>query len=138
MIARVILLINLFVLVIGCKEDPPQPILRFNEGKGVLAIGQTGLFFTPNDSIPIKIKLERVVSDSRCPEGANCIWAGLISAEIIVDDKNNFTTPSSVPQNNPLIYKNKIIKIIGATPYPKVNSTINQRDYKLEFSVDSI
>ena len=138
MIARVILLINLMVFAIGCKEDPPQPILRFSEGKGVLAIGQTGFFYTPNDSLPIKIKLVRVASDSRCPEGANCIWAGKISADIIVDDKNNFTTSSTYNEKDVLIYRNKIIKIIGATPYPNVNSSINPKDYKLEIRVENI
>jgi len=36
---------------------------------------------------PLQIKFNRIVEESRCPEGVNCIWAGVAVAEVELTDK---------------------------------------------------
>lgn len=36
---------------------------------------------------PLQIKFNRIVEESRCPEGVDCIWAGVAVAEIELTDK---------------------------------------------------
>lgn len=116
-----------------CKEDPPQPVLVFKEGKGTLAIGQIGLFYTKNDSVPVKIKLIKVTEDSRCPKGAHCIWAGVILADVLIDNEYLNTADKKLDS-----FKNKKIYISAATPSPEINISINQKEYKIEFTVEKL
>jgi len=37
---------------------------------------------------PITIKFKGISEDSRCPEGVNCIWAGIAVAEIEITEKS--------------------------------------------------
>jgi hypothetical protein len=38
---------------------------------------------------PMAIKFNGISEDSRCPEGVNCIWAGVAVAEIEITEKSN-------------------------------------------------
>ncbi|NUM32116.1 MAG: hypothetical protein HUU47_07305 [Bacteroidetes bacterium] len=134
---KILLIVSFLSVFMGCKEDPPIPELKFYEGKGTLAIGQTGLYYSKNDSEPIKIKLIAVISDSRCPEGAYCIWEGGVSAEFLVNGINYKILAASMG-NQSVNYKNKKIFISGANPYPRVNAKIDPRKYTVEFTVEVI
>ncbi len=39
-------------------------------------------------SSSVKVNFEEVIDDSRCPTGANCIWAGRARIKITLDPKN--------------------------------------------------
>lgn len=127
----------LFIVLISfglsaCKKDPPMPPFKFFDGIGTLSVEQSGLFYLKDTTMPIELKFIRVVSDSRCPEGAQCFWAGAISVEILLDKSVSMVIPSI---DNPIIYKGYKIIIISATPYPKSGSIIRESDYKVEFKI---
>jgi len=88
---------------------------------------------TTKKCIPKKgfyLKLKKVVSDSRCPEDVNCIWAGEVSVIIQVFNNKEFVEEKTISfntnNNNYLentawfskYYTNKI-KTIAVLPYPK-------------------
>jgi len=134
----VLTLLICFIILLSCKKDPAMPAmpaLKFYDGKGILSVGQTGMFYTSSDSMPLEIKFIKVTGDSRCPEGAVCVWAGEIVAEILVNKTNTFLTASIVSPQKP-VYNGKYITILSALPYPNVRTAINPKDYKVEFKVE--
>ena len=40
--------------------------------------------YKPTKKIGSQLRLKRVFDDSRCPENTQCIWAGEVSAEILI------------------------------------------------------
>lgn len=116
----------------ACKKDPPMPPFKFYDGIGTLSVGQSGLFYLKDTTLPIELKFIRVVSDSRCPEGVQCFWAGAISVEILLDKSVSMVIPS---MDNPTIYKGYKIVVTNAMPYPKSGISIKERDYKVEFKI---
>jgi hypothetical protein len=92
--------------------------------------------------------LKKVISDSRCPEGVNCIWIG--EAEVIVSLYKNrklivekALTLSPTPKQNqeniawlskyvPQLYKN--IKTVEVVPYPKEGVKIDVKKYYIVVS----
>ncbi len=91
-----------------------------------------------------QLVLKAVVSDSRCPEGVTCIWAGEVSAVVSVhkdskwiEDKTLVFSMKNEEDNKNwfatyLSEKQKKIKSIGVVPYPKEGSKINPEEYYLK------
>jgi len=81
----------------------------------------------------LRITFESVADDSRCPKGVTCVWAGNAQVQILVAFKNR--KPLAVPLNTSLepkeiAYRGFKIKLVGLTPYPKVNEAIDPKDYE--------
>ena len=83
--------------------------------------------------------LKKVVNDSRCPEGVNCIWAGECEIEIaiyknrkLIDIENVLLSPKLQKENIAWFtkyYPKLKITEIGVLPYPKNDVVINPKDY---------
>lgn len=87
-----------------------------------------------------QIKLLKVIADSRCPEGVNCIWEGQVEMTVgvykgkeLVEEKdlivNSKTTEENATWANQ--YSVKPIKFIGVLPSRVKDTPINEGDYKL-------
>lgn len=91
-----------------------------------------------------QLVLKEVISDSRCPQGVTCIWAGEVQFVVSVYKDKKFIQDETItlsPNQNqetkdwlskymPSCKKN--IKSIGIFPYPKDGSPINPKDYYLK------
>lgn len=75
-----------------------------------------------------ELRLKNIVSDSRCPEGVTCIWAGEISVIIevynskkLVEEKNLIFNSKNAQANVEWFqkYYSKNIKSVSVLPYPK-------------------
>ncbi len=90
------------------------------------------------------ICLDSVANESRCPSGAECIWAGYARG------KFTFTAGTAVhhfylhtgavahsggPFPKDTIFNNIRIKFINLTPYPAVNTASVYSDYKAEVMI---
>ena len=81
-----------------------------------------------------QIVLKEVVSDSRCPEGVTCVWAGEASAIVsvykdskLVEDNTMVFSMKNIEENKQwfskyLPEKQRKIKTISVFPYPKQGS----------------
>ena len=89
--------------------------------------------------------INKVISDSRCPEGTNCIWAGELVVEISVWQKNNLVetsviTFSSKSREENLAWfskflpKDKTLQSILISPN-KTDKTLLLKDYKLKLVI---
>ena len=93
---------------------------------------------TPED---ISITFDKVLNDSRCPTGANCIWEGqvqcLISIKLDGKTEQLTLTQSGSDTAASQIYDKYRLEF-NVKPYPRVNDTINSSEYTLELKVSSL
>jgi hypothetical protein len=91
-----------------------------------------------------QIVLKELVSDSRCPEGVNCVWAGEASAIVsvykdskLVEDNTIVFSMKNIEENKQwfskyLPLKQRKIKNIGIFPYPKQGIVVDKKDYYIK------
>ncbi len=91
----------------------------------------------------IEVKLVEVVSDSRCPKGVNCMWAG--EAVVLVDvykdgEKLESKKITFDSKGDKTIFSSDTISIIGHSvmPYPEANSKIEPEAYYLQLEVKDL
>jgi heat shock protein HslJ len=88
---------------------------------------------------PIKVKFSEVVNDSRCPEGAACIWQGEITITVEITYDGNLYTKTLVQpglsQSPAEDYFQEYNLSFNIQPYPKVGSEIKSADYRLQLTV---
>ena len=91
-------------------------------------------------------RLKEVISDSRCPEGTQCIWAGEVQTLILVykDKKLVEETKLTVSPNNneeainffSTYYANKKIASIYVFPFPIKDTVLDKKQYRLEINFE--
>lgn len=91
-----------------------------------------------------QIVLKEVVSDSRCPKGVTCVWAGEASAIVsiykdskLVEDNTMVFSMKNAEENKQwfskyLPEKQRKIKSISVFPYPKQGVAVNKKDYYIK------
>ena len=126
-----VLVLLTFVACKSVKQNSNEVIITF-ENEVVL-----------ND---YKIVINKIISDSRCPEGTNCIWAGELVMELSVWKKNEMKeivvltfSPKTKGENlewfEKYILQNK--KIINYMISPsKTDKQLELKDYKIELILD--
>lgn len=86
----------------------------------------------------LKVRFERVLEDSRCPEGVNCIWAG--NARIAVGLGKAGGKPTSVELNTEVeprrqSYLQYEVKLLGLSPRPKEGQRVDEKSYSVTLLV---
>ncbi len=87
----------------------------------------------------IAIKFIAVTEESRCPEGVNCIWAGVAKLKIKVR-KNGKTAEFELDTNQldkPANFAGYEIRLLSLSPYPKSGSTIGADAYRATFTISA-
>jgi hypothetical protein len=91
-----------------------------------------------------QIVLKEVVSDSRCPVGVTCVWAGEASAIVsvykdskLVEDNTMVFSMKNIEENKKwfskyLPEKQRKIKSISVFPYPKQGVVVDKKDYYIK------
>ena len=91
-----------------------------------------------------QLVLKTIPNDSRCPEGATCIWAGEVSAVVmvykdskLVDEKTLVFSVKNEENNRRwfasyLLVKQKKVKSIDVFPHPNKDREIDFKDYYLK------
>lgn len=129
-------LLFLFMMIssVALAQSPESQKVKYATIKQKVCPNQRGF----------QVVLKAVVSDSRCPEGVTCIWAGEVSAVVSVykDSKwiedTTFVFSLKNEEDNKkwfskyLPEKQKKIKSIGVVPYPKEGIKIDSEEYYLK------
>lgn len=89
-------------------------------------------------------KIKEVISDSRCPEGVNCVWAGEVELVLSIYKESIFYKDESLIINFENFTKNKlllekytssqIIKSIEVLPEKKQGVEIKLENYSLKIN----
>lgn len=81
----------------------------------------------------ISIRFNKLVEDSRCPDGVTCVWAGNAEIVIKLDDREaRLNTHLRPKKANLSAYS---LKLVSLNPYPEHNVDIEKEDYTAELVV---
>jgi hypothetical protein len=122
--------IMLFIGLSGCQNTA-------NPGEEViLRIGQS----VSIEGEDLLITFAGVSGDSRCPDGAVCIWAGEVTCRVEIEQDGrtsflDFTYPGLTDSYSELIYKDHVYTY-KVQPYPAVDETISDSEYRLYLTVN--
>ena len=127
------ILLIIIALLSGCAG--PSGEIKANLGeKFSLAIGQAASIIGEN----LRIRFKEVITDSRCPQGVTCIWAGEASCLIEITYSETtynkiLTQPglSEPPQTDFQQYK----ITFDLLPYPQKGERIENEDYRLQLEI---
>ena len=74
-----------------------------------------------------------VFSDSRCPEGVNCIQAGeaTVTVQLAGGEQKRVTIPADMRRAERVVSGDLVYNITALTPYPKQGKVIDAEDYRL-------
>lgn len=120
------------IFLVACSST------KFDED--VLTIGTTEKSVVTKD---LSFKIENIFSDSRCPEGVQCVWAGEVHLLLGVYENNlkteeielkinhqNFTENKSFFETK-IPLENKKIEAIQILPNRVAGENIDEKEYKL-------
>jgi len=82
----------------------------------------------------VKITLNKIIQDSRCPTDVTCIWAGNITANVTLQSNTDRET-RDITSDKKIPFDSFQISIEKVLPQPKSTETINLQDYKITFKV---
>jgi hypothetical protein len=117
------------LMLFACKSKKNTVVATDKFEKPVtLGIGDSAVF---EDGLVFK--LMRVTSDSRCPKGTNCIWAGEVVAVFTANQEEELTI-SSDPLKNPVKLGVYTIEFNSVAP-EKTEAAIANENYKLGFLI---
>lgn len=116
------LVLSLVLSILSCKKESNEVELdkKFN-----MVYNQTVSLNSEN----LTIKLVDI-TDSRCPNGAQCTWQG--EGRLTLNINNSEIQVSTLTPTNTLGYT---FNIIDLSPYPNIDSNLSKEDYKAELVI---
>jgi hypothetical protein len=131
------LILSLLVMCTACSgTDNPSSV---NLGQtATLAIGQQ----VSINGESLAIIFHSVLTDSRCPTGVECFWAGEVSVYIDVnyrDKTERLTITESGASSNPATQEFDQYRITyHVSPYPQAGKKIPSKDYRLQITITRV
>jgi hypothetical protein len=125
-----ILLISVFLLA-GCSPENGNNTQVSLGQEFNLPVGQTVDVKGEN----LTIKFVSVTNDSRCPSGAQCIWAGEAKCQMSINDHGSVSEVILTVSGGSDAIDQEFYKSYKASfklvPYPEVGKQISSTDYQL-------
>lgn len=131
-LVAVILILGLATGLTACARQPASVTAELDKAF-ILEPGQTAVL----NSDDLTVKFVKIVSDSRCPTGVQCIWAGEVSSLIEISYQNQ--------------KKEMVLKLLGSgegndlftdykisftvEPYPEYGKELKAEDYRLHLTI---
>ena len=128
--------ITFLFLVLNSLLQTPVP--SFESYSSTLEVGQS-LDFEGRS-----IRFKKLISDSRCPKGVTCIWAGEAKVLVeILDDgevcgvRELTLSGASEAISLQKLFPGESISLLPAVlaPYPEIDKQISQEEYRLSLKV---
>lgn len=94
----------------------------------------------------LTIEFEKVISDSRCPEGVECVQAGeakilvhILKGDALIETKEmTFYSSDVMLKMKPILFKNEamVINALRLSPYPEVHHRIPEKMYCMDIAIN--
>ncbi len=125
-------LLVLMVAMVACTGSPAQPDRVTKDKPFELRAGEAAL--TADD---IRIRFDTVRSDSRCPSGAQCIWAGeAVVAVTLSRGETSAGRELTIPgERSSTTFETVTVTFQGLQPYPGTGRNTQPGDYVATFVV---
>lgn len=98
--------------------------------EGIIAVGETKLVSG------VRITLNGIVNDSRCPNGAQCIQAGWVTANVSLRSDTDKETVEMRSGATPKAFDSFKVSIIKVEPQKNISQEITASEYRITFRVD--
>jgi hypothetical protein len=124
----------LLLLPAGCSGGGPGEIQASLDSEFMLSIGQSGRIASED----LAIEFIEVIGDSRCPEGAVCIWEGEVTCLIEIDYAGMVLQKTLVQRGSPGFSTTDFSDYrieFNVQPYPQVGEQIEESEYRLLVTV---
>jgi hypothetical protein len=124
----------ILALLSGCAGHQGEISAALGE-EIVLAVGQGASIARDG----LEVRFIEVISDSRCPQGATCVWAGEASCLVeISDSESTYRKVLTQPGlSGPFQTSFKEYDItFDLKPYPQVGKEIKSEDYRLQLEIN--
>ena len=121
------------LLFIGCRRDSETSTEQNNPNLGEsfdLKIGES--VSIKNEQL--SFQFVHVPEDSRCPLGAQCIWAG--NAAVVIKIFNVLDTVNTYLNPKEIIYNSYKITLIKLSPNPQIGVPRDTTQYVAQFVVN--
>ena len=88
----------------------------------------------------LKIKFLEVTEDSRCPEGTNCIWAGVarVKVQLRRNGKTSTFELNTSQADKAAVFEGHQIILAGLTPHPRGDTVLQKSSYTAKFTVSKL
>ena len=124
--------VSVLFAVSGCSEPAVDQVDMGTEF--TLSVEQRALIAGEN----LQIQFVEVISDSRCPAGATCIWAGEASCLIeITDGESTYSKVLTQPGLSTSSRTDYAAYEIAydILPYPELGKETKTKDYRLQMTI---
>jgi hypothetical protein len=135
--SAVVLFVAVMALVfsVSCDNHPEEISVELGQ-EVELKLGQTASI----EAEELKVKFAGVISDSRCPTGATCVWQGEVSGTLEITYIGESYTktiiqPGLTQQNSTGVFQEYEINF-NVIPYPEVDKEIKTGDYRLQLVIE--
>lgn len=116
---RTLVLVATLAAACGAASTAP----RFGEN---VTVQYNAAVRVPSDTTTVRFI--SVTADSRCPMGAQCIWAGDAAVTFLVGGAQQVTLHTNEGASTVFIAGCRLT-LISLSPYPNVSTPIAQKDY---------
>ena len=134
LIARPLLSLVMFMACASAKSPSPVAPAAGLDRPFTLKIGAS----TSIEAEKLQIGFDRVISDSRCPRGAQCIVAGEAVLRVWLQKSpsaREHRELTTMPEGAQAEYGAYRIKLVTLDPYPSVDKAIRPSEYVATFLV---
>lgn len=130
MIRAVVIIVGLVLLGLGCEKANffTVPSACTLEGR---------CEFIPNvqeqcDCAGVDLRFLSL-DDSRCPEGAVCVWGGVVAVQFLANGQDTVGFTGSGDLSNANIRVDTLgdlaLRLVGLFPYPQVDEALDPEEY---------
>lgn len=132
-----LLLAGLFLILSTCSKDfDPNSVKKAAYGETYRVLVGKSIADPAKGTI---IKFEKMLGDSRCPKGVQCVWEGKATIQISVTDKagqiNTYEVDNGKETTTDYGYK---IIFVTLFPYPEKGKYIDPKEYQAELKLVKI
>ncbi|GEM_PF-974654 len=129
MMKKIFILFVVLFAVFSCTDDEESNVFDFGEEKQF----RVHEFYSDfSESLVFEIS---AISDSRCPTGVVCIWAGEARVEIAISSPEIDTLELSTHDQRTATSGDYTFELIDVTPYPDINAETKVEDYRVKMKI---
>ncbi|QQR82753.1 hypothetical protein IPJ70_01425 [Candidatus Campbellbacteria bacterium] len=95
----------------------------------VLGVGKKGV------AAGMTITFNKLVSDSRCPAGVQCVWAGAVTANVTLESGIEKTIVDIASNKEPIVFAGYLVSIVSVVPDKVQGGIVDLEKYVVMFRI---